>query len=169
MLHVERQRTINNAMPDEVFSTLSNPDGLTRLLPRLRKAELSNQGDTSAHLALYISIGSMFGTLRFDGTLQWEEPHEIALSIKNPLPAEVRWNLQPDGHNTDVRVAIRMNLDPLLGPMKHFIPMHIVEDMIKKDLGQALQELATRLESNPEPYVCPMPQLCSLPQAGLAF
>lgn len=168
MLRVERHRMIETASPEDIFRVLSNTEGLTRLLPRLRKAELHDENETSARLVLHISIGSMFGTVRFDGSLQWVEPREITLRIRNPLPADVVWHLTPQGFGTRVGVTISMNLDPLLGPMKHFIPVSIVEEMIGKDLDHSLKEVSARLEPHPSPSFCPIPQFCTV-QPGFAF
>ncbi len=169
MVRVERQKHIPSATPEEVFTILSDPDGLTRLLPRLRKAELSDQGNNQARLILFIAIGSVFGTLRFEGNLQWNEPENITLSVRNPLPADIRWTLSQHDQGTEVKVAISVDLKPLLGPMVNFVPLNIVNEMIGKDLDHALREIANQIQNEKKPYTCPLPQLCLVSQAGLAY
>jgi carbon monoxide dehydrogenase subunit G len=169
MLHVTRQKNISGAAPDDVFTVLSNPDGLTRLLPRLRKAEVYDKHDNQARMSLHISIGSVFGTLRFEGNLHWSEPYEIKLSIQNPLPANIHWTLSSTyDHETNVNVTISLDLKPLLGPMVNFVPLGGVEDMIGKDLEHALREIEKHVESEPRPYLCDLPQFCLVPHAGFA-
>jgi carbon monoxide dehydrogenase subunit G len=169
MLRVERQKQIPSATPEDVFTMLSDPDGLSRLLPRLRKAELSDRGPDHARLVLFISIGSVFGTLRFEGNLHWVEPEQITLSVQNPLPATIHWSLTQADQGTDVKVTISLDLKPLLGPMVNFVPLNIVNEMIGKDLEHALREIASQIQTDKKPYTCPLPQLCLVSQAGLAF
>ncbi len=163
MLNVQRQRHISSATPKEVFAVLSDPNGLTQLLPRLRKAELQNRDDDNARLTLCISIGSVFGTVCFKGTLQWVEPNQITYRVKNPLPAEICWSLPPVGNGTDVRIAASMDLKPLLGPMVHFIPQSLVEELMAQDFDQLLKDLAARFE------YCPLPMHTLRPQQAFAL
>lgn len=146
MIHVDRERHIAHATPEEVFAVLSNPEGLSGLLPRLRKAIVEEQNDDRARLTLCISIGSVFGTVCFAGKLVWEEPNNIAFQVSNPLSAKIQWSLQPDGDGTKVRVTATLDLKPLLGPMIHFVPTDIVQDMIGNELAHALRELERRVQ-----------------------
>lgn len=157
MIRVERQITIESATAREVFVELSDPHGLTTLLPRLRKATLEESGDERALLTLCISVGNMFGTICFAGNLSWTEPEEIVFQVAKPIDAKIRWTLTPTERGTKVQVAASMNLTPLLGPMAMFVPQDIVQDIIGSELEHALRQVASRFE------------MCALPEGTFAF
>lgn len=157
MIRVERQINIESATAREVFVELSDPHGLSTLIPRLRKATLEESSDERARLTLCISIGSMFGTICFAGNLSWTEPEEIVFQVAKPIDAKIRWTLTPKEHGTNVKVTATMNLAPLLGPMAMFVPQDIVQDIIGSELEHALRQVASRFE------------MCALPESSYAF
>jgi hypothetical protein len=157
MIKVERHILIETVTPREVFAELSNPENLTTLLPRLRKATLDESTNDSARLTLCITIGNMFGTICFGGHLNWVEPSEINFHVKKPIDAKIQWFLTPTNLGTNVNVVACMDISPLLGPMAFFVPNDMVGNIIGSDLEHALQQVASRFE------------LCLLPAISLAF
>jgi carbon monoxide dehydrogenase subunit G len=148
MIRVNREILIESVSPDRIFTVLSNPEVLDKLLPRLQKATLEESDTDRARLTLCLSIGSMFGTICFAGKLEWTEPEEIIFSVSKPLDAQIRWTLTPTEQGTIVKVTASLDLAPLLGPMVHFIPKHIPNEMIGKELQHALTELNARFEQD---------------------
>jgi carbon monoxide dehydrogenase subunit G len=146
MIKVTRKIRIESANPHDVFMVLSNPEGLTHLMPRLRKATLEDSGEDKARLTLCVSVGSVFGTICFNGNLRWEEPEKIIFRVGKPVDAEIHWTLTPADEDTIVAVSISLDLAPLLGPMAGFVPQDMVSDIIGKELEHALREIDSRLE-----------------------
>ena len=149
MIKVTRRSFIEGATPNEIFAALSDPNGLTQLLPRVRKVEMLNRKETSARLVTYMAMGGIFGTIRCEGTLTWKEPEEILFVVRVPLPVETRWSLTPGVNGTEVKAAITLDLAPLLGPMAQFVPAQSVGEMMAKEIEVALQGIVARC-SRPE-------------------
>ncbi len=145
MIRVDRRKYIEAATPEYVFAALSDPQGIERLLPRMRKVEIRSRSGNSAHVVTHMAIGGIFGTIPCEGQLQWVEPHEIIFRVKKPLPVEVHWKLAHAVDGTDLQVDMLLDLAPLLGPMAAFVPTQSVIDMIGKELDHALKEMSVRL------------------------
>jgi hypothetical protein len=164
MIDITRRLVIEGYFPEEVFSMLARPDVLAQLLPRLRKFEIAERRDNQARLALSIAIGKRFGTVRFSGGLRWNEPHEILFLVRDPLPADVRWSIDPLQVGTRIQVDVSLDLKPWLGPMIHIVPKPIVREMVGSELEHALEKIATQLRAEAKPQVCPFPEVCLLQQ-----
>ena len=144
MITVVRKSHINSVTPMDVFTTLSDPQSLSQLLPRVRKSEILEEHENTARLVTYMSMGGFFGTIRCEGDLHWIEPHEIVFQVRNPLPLETRWTLSESINGTDIHVTMALDLKPLLGPMAQFVPTQAVAEMIGAELDQTLKAIAKR-------------------------
>jgi carbon monoxide dehydrogenase subunit G len=169
MVYVDRRNFIKSATPEAVATLLFDAESLIRVLPRMRKAELFDHHEDGARLVFYLSLGNLLGTHRFDGMLARVGSNEVRFFMPRQRTAEIRWIIDPDVEGVYLRVAMSLELAALLGPMSHFLPRRMVEDMIANEIDQAFQELSHRFEHPSTPNVCPIPQLCLLsPQALLA-
>jgi carbon monoxide dehydrogenase subunit G len=144
MITVSRRSTIEGASPAEVFASLSDPNRIGQLLPRVSKVEMldRNLETRTARLVTHMSLGGMFGTIRCEGDLTWTEPGEILFKVRTPVPVETRWTLTPAVGGTDLHASMALNLDPMLGPMAAFVPVQAVADMLAKELEAALKAIS---------------------------
>jgi carbon monoxide dehydrogenase subunit G len=144
MIKVSRRSYIEGATPETIFAALSDPNGLTQLLPRVRQVEMLERKANWAKLVTHMSLGGIFGTIRCEGELTWVEPSEIIFTVRKPLPVETRWTLTPAVNGTDLQAAIALDLAPMLGPMAQFVPTDSVADMMAKELESALASIKAR-------------------------
>lgn len=162
IIEVSRHLVIEGFWPETVFSTLARPDVLAGLLPRLRSFAISERREHQARLAIAIAIGKKFGTVRFTGNVRWRAPDHILFQVRDPLPADVRWNLLAVDEGTLVEVMVWLDLHPWLGPMAYLIPRTIVQGMVGNELEHALAKIAAVLRTEHPPQSCPFPELCLL-------
>lgn len=147
MIKVSRRNYIEGVTPEQIFAALSDPKGLTQLLPRVRQVEMVEKSAERARLVTHMSLGGIFGTIRCEGDLTWTEPREIVFIVRRPLPVETRWTLTPAVNGTELQAAIALDLAPLLGPMAQFVPTQSVADMMAKELETALAMIDARSSS----------------------
>lgn len=141
MINVNLRSYIKGASPEDIFIALSDPQGLKALMPRMRKIEYRDEEANSAQVVMHISIGSTFGTIRCEGTLNWVESQELSFVVKNPLPVETRWKLSPAVNGTELNISMNLDLVPLVGKMAKFIPKSAVEDMMIKEMTHAINQI----------------------------
>jgi carbon monoxide dehydrogenase subunit G len=146
MIKVDLRHYIENATPAEVFLALSDPDGLMDLLPRLRKAEMTNIQTNQAHLVMHIWIGQIVDMVHCEGKLTWVEEREISFVVQKPLPVKVHWALAPGVLGTDIRLTLTLDLAPLLGPIAFLVPNEVVKTLIVRELEHALLQIPKRLK-----------------------
>ncbi len=146
MMHIQRQGPIGSADAETLFAILSDPHELSRLLPRLRKVEREEFRDNGARFALCMAVGSMLGTICFEGILLWVESNEIVLVVRNSMHAEIHWTLRPGSTGNELHVSAQVDLRPLLGPMTSFLPLTPIYQVIGNEIDHALAELAMRFE-----------------------
>lgn len=141
MITLTRSRTVA-ASPEEIFALLSDPNQLTTLLPRIQRVEVLERHADHARLATHMSLGHGFGTVRCEGELHWNAPHEINFTVQKPLPVQNNWSLVavPDG--TEISVTMSLDLAPMLGPFAQFVPTVAVSDMLSRDLEDTLNQIA---------------------------
>jgi hypothetical protein len=144
MIKVGRRCHIEGVTPEQVFTTLSNPSLISQILPRVQKTELHDRDDVARHakLVTYMSMGGLFGTIRCEGDLTWQDNREIVFTVRTPLPVETRWVISPAINGTDIQVVMGIDLKPLLGAMASFVPEKTVADMLGSDLETALRGVA---------------------------
>jgi hypothetical protein len=151
MITVDRSRHIN-ATPQAIFAALSDPDNLSKLLPRVRRIECIQRGTDRARVATHMALG-LFGDIRSEGEVRWQTDREVVFSSRRPVPIESRWTLTPTDGGTDLRATLSLDLTPLIGPFAAFVPPDQVTRMIAPDLDTALAEIASRVESQREHVV----------------
>ncbi len=144
MIKVGRRCHIEGVTPEQVFATLSDPALVSQILPRVQKTELLDRDDVARHARMitYMAMGGLFGTIRCEGELTWQDNREIVFSVRTPLPVETRWVLSPAINGTDLQATMSINLAPLLGMMASFVPEKTVTDMLGADLETALRGVA---------------------------
>jgi carbon monoxide dehydrogenase subunit G len=140
---VERNRRIA-ASVDRVFATLSDPQTLAGLLPRVKRVEVLWRGASSARVATHMAMGP-FATIRSEGDVHWQQDQEVVFKSHHPVSVESRWSFVPDGKGTDLRVKLTIDLAPMLGPLAAMVPADQVAGMIGPDLDHALTALARRV------------------------
>ncbi|ABU57916.1 MULTISPECIES: SRPBCC family protein [Roseiflexus] len=143
---VERNRRIA-ASADRVFATLSDPQTLAGLLPRVKKVEVLHRGASSARVATHMAMGP-FATIRSEGDVRWKQDQEVVFTSRHPVTVESHWSFVPEGKGTDLRVKLTIDLAPMLGPLAAMVPADQVASMIGPDLDQALSALARRIEGS---------------------
>ncbi|WP_028458363.1 SRPBCC family protein [Chloroflexus sp. Y-396-1] len=144
MIKVGRRCHIEGVTPEQVFTTLSDPSLIGQILPRVQKTELYDRDDIARHakLVTHMSMGGLFGTIRCEGDLTWQDNREIVFTVRTPLPVETRWVISPAINGTDVQVVMGIDLKPILGAMAAFVPEKTVADMLGSDLETALRGVA---------------------------
>ncbi|NJK81035.1 MAG: SRPBCC family protein [Chloroflexaceae bacterium] len=146
MIKFTLKKHIAYTAPQEVFETLSEPEGLKALLPRMRKIEFKNRTAHKADVVMHIAIGQMFGVIRCEGQLAWVEPESLTFKVQSPLPVETVWKLTPARNGTDVHITMSLDLVPLLGPMAAFVPTDIVIEMMTNEIKHAMREVEARIQ-----------------------
>lgn len=146
MITVSRRSTIEATTPEEVFTALSDPDRISHLLPRMKKVEILNRDmeARTARLVTYMSMGGIFGTIRCEGDLTWEEPSDIVFKVRTPLPLETQWTLTPAINGTELYATMSLDLEPMLGAMTAFVPTQVVSDILGHELDAALKSISER-------------------------
>ncbi|MGQ9548777.1 MAG: SRPBCC family protein [Roseiflexus sp.] len=144
VVSVERNRRIA-ASANRVFATLSDPHTLAGLLPRVKKVEVLQRGESSARVATHMAMGP-FATIRSEGDVFWQQDQEVVFTSRHPVSVESRWSFVPDGRETELRVTLMIDLAPMLGPFAAMVPSDQVTAMIGPDLDQALSAIARRIE-----------------------
>ena len=124
MMKVGRRIRIPGVHPEQVFALLSEQTVSGSLLPRVRRVELLDRDETArrARLVTHMSMGGVFGTIRCEGELTWQDNREVVFLVRTPLPVETRWTLVPATDGTDLQASMGLDLVPLLGPMAAFVP-----------------------------------------------
>ncbi len=144
LVTVERHRRIA-ASNSHVFAVLSDPQTLAGLLPRVKKVEIMQRGESRARVATHMAVGP-FTTIRSEGEVRWLQDQEVVFSARHPLTVESRWSFVPAGTATDLRVTLTIDLAPMLGPLAAMVPHEHVAGMVAPDLEHALTALARRIE-----------------------
>jgi hypothetical protein len=149
MITVTRRSHIEATTPDQIFAALSDPKMIGQLLPRVQKVEMLSRDDVArkARLVTHMSMGGIFGTIRCEGDLTWQEPSEIVFRVRTPLPVETKWILNPAVNGTEIVATMALDLAPMLGPMAAFVPVKEVGEMLAKELDIALKSIAERVSS----------------------
>lgn len=144
MIKVGRRCHIEGVTPEQLFATLSDPALISQILPRVQKSELHDRDDIArrARLVTYMSMGGLFGTIRCEGDLTWQDNREIIFTVRTPLPVETRWVLNQGVNGTDLQLVMGIDLAPMLGMMASFVPEKTVADMLGSDLETALRSVA---------------------------
>lgn len=147
MIKVARRVYIEGTTPEAIFAALSDPKSIAQLLPRVQKVEMLNRDDVArkARLVTYMSLGGMFGTIRCEGELSWEDGREIVFDVRTPVAVETRWVLTPGVNGAEITASMALNLAPMLGPMAAFVPTQQVADMLAAELENTLRAIAKRM------------------------
>jgi ribosome-associated toxin RatA of RatAB toxin-antitoxin module len=147
MIKVARRAYIEGTTPEAIFAALSDPKSIAQLLPRVQKVEILSRDDVArkARLVTHMGLGGIFGTIRCEGDLSWEDNREILFTVRTPIPVETRWSLAPGVNGAEVRASMGLNLAPLLGPMAAFVPTQQVGDMLAAELESALKAIARQM------------------------
>lgn len=169
MIYVERYRTIQSIPPEMLRALLFHPPSLSMLIPRLRNVESGEFQDNILPLALSISFGNLFGSVRLQGYMWQASPHEIIFHIPGRNPSELRWSLVPDQHGTVLRIHVALDLAPILGPMVHFLPRKRIEETIANEIDHAFETIAAYFENPSVPQICPTPHISSFAPHALAL
>jgi carbon monoxide dehydrogenase subunit G len=144
MINVKRERQVD-ASPQDVFAALADPANLARIIPRVRRVELVEQGVGRARVATHMAIGP-FGDIRSEGDVRWEDNREVVFSARKPMAVEARWTLTPAAGGTHLAATLSLDLASLLGPLAAFVPQSEVAKVIGPDLDAALAAIARRVE-----------------------
>lgn len=147
MIKVARRAYIEGTTPEAIFAALSDPARIGQLLPRVQRVELLSRDDVArkARLVTHMGLGGIFGTIRCEGDLSWEENREILFQVRTPLPVETRWTLAQGVNGAEVRATMSLDLAPMMGPMAAFVPVQQVSDMLAAELETALKALARQV------------------------
>jgi Polyketide cyclase / dehydrase and lipid transport len=147
MIKVARRAYIEGTTPEAIFAALSDPKSIGQLLPRVQKVEMLNRDDVArkAKLVTHMGLGGVFGTIRCEGDLTWEDNREILFTVRTPVPVETRWLLSSGVNGADVRASMSLDLGPMLGPMAAFVPVQQVSDMLASELESALKAIARQM------------------------
>lgn len=149
MITVNRRAYLEDTTPEAIFATLSDPDGIAELLPRMQRVELLDRDDLqgTARLVTYMGLGGIFGTIRCEGDLTWIEPREILFKVRSPVALETRWTLSTAVNGTAIQAAMSLDLAPMLGPMAAFVPVQQVAEILGGELDVALKLIANKMRA----------------------
>lgn len=151
MIKVARRAYIEGTTPEAIFAALSDPKSIGQLLPRVQKVEMLNRDDVArkAKLVTHMGLGGIFGTIRCEGDLTWEDNREILFTVRTPVPVETRWLLSPGVNGAEIRASMSLDLAPMLGAMAAFVPVQQVSDMLASELESALKAIARQMRDAP--------------------
>ena len=144
MIRINRTRYIE-ATPEAVFATLSDPNNLAGLMPRVRRIEMLDRQPDRARIATQMTIGP-FSNIRSEGDVRWQAGREVVFSSHTPVSVEARWILTPCGSGTNLQAVFSLDLAPLMGKLAALVPQQDVANMVGPDLDAALAEVARRVE-----------------------
>lgn len=144
---VSRARHIA-APPAVVFATLSDPAALAGMLPRVKRVELLERGESSARIATHMQI-TPFNTVRAEGEVRWHGTREIIFSTRQPIGVETRLELRPTASGTNVYATLTLELGSVLGPLAAFVPADQVAGAAGPDLDATLVAIARAAEARP--------------------
>jgi|YNPBryantNP2012_1023418.scaffolds.fasta_scaffold02702_7 ribosome-associated toxin RatA of RatAB toxin-antitoxin module len=150
MINVTRQAYLEGFTPAEIFATLSDSQAIAHILPRVQRVEVTRRDDAArtARLVTYMNIGGIFGTIRSEGELSWDDDRAIRFKVRTPVQVETSWELLPVRTGTDIQLTTSLNLAPMLGPMAAFVPTQQVSDMMATELEGVLKALARRMRES---------------------
>ncbi|MEN9935103.1 MAG: hypothetical protein RLZZ387_1682 [Chloroflexota bacterium] len=141
---VSRARHIA-APPEAVFAALSNPVRLAGILPRVKKVELLEQGESRARIATHMQI-TPFNTVRAEGEVRWQGTREIVFSTTHPVTVETRLELRPTATGTNVYATLTLNLAPMMGAFAAFVPQDQVANVTGPELEATLSAISRAVE-----------------------
>lgn len=147
MIKVTRRAYLEGSTPAEIFAALSDPSSIAQILPRVRRVEMLNRDESArrARLVTHMGLGGIFGTIRCEGDLTWEDGREILFKVRTPVPVETRWTLTQGVGGTELHATMTLDLAPMLGPMAAFVPVQQVSDMLAAELEAALTAIDSRM------------------------
>lgn len=147
MIKVTRRAYLEETTPEAIFTALSDPKSIAKILPRVQKVEMLNRDDVNrkARLVTHMGLGGMFGTIRCEGDLTWVDGREILFKVRTPVAVETRWQLTQAVNGTELQATMALDLAPILGPMAAFVPTQQVADMLAAELESALKAIAAQL------------------------
>ncbi len=150
MINVTRQAYLEGFTPAEIFATLSDTQALAHILPRVQRVEVTqrNNDTRTARVVTYMNIGGIFGTIRSEGELTWENDRAIRFKVRTPVQVETTWELVQVKTGTDIQLTTSLNLAPMLGPMASFVPTQQVSEMMATELETVLKALARRMRES---------------------
>ncbi|NTU78746.1 MAG: cyclase [Chloroflexales bacterium] len=150
MIKVNRRAYLEHTTPEAIFATLSDPNGIAKLLPRMQKVDLLDRDDVNckARLVTHMSLGGIFGTIRCEGDLTWVEPREILFKVRTPVPVETRWVLTSAVNGADIQATMTLDLTPMLGPMAAFVPTQQVAEILAAELDAALKAITNKMRDS---------------------
>lgn len=151
MIKVARRAYIEGTTPEAIFAALSDPKSIASILPRVQKVEMLSRDDVArkARLVTYMGLGGIFGTIRCEGDLTWEDGREIVFTVRTPVTVETRWTLATGVNGTEIKASMGLDLAPMLGPMAAFVPTQQVADMLASELESALRSIARAVSVAP--------------------
>lgn len=149
MIKVARRAYIEGTTPEAIFAALSDPKSIASILPRVQKVEMLSRDEVTrkARLVTHMGLGGIFGTIRCEGDLTWEDGREILFTVRTPVPVETRWTLSSGVNGAEIRASMSLDLAPMLGPMAAFVPTQQVADMLAAELESALKAIAREVST----------------------
>lgn len=133
------------AAPEEVFAALADPGALAGLLPRVRKVELLEQGDSWARIVTHMQVTPLIA-VRAEGAVRWRAAREVVFSTARPVGVETRIELRPTPSGTNVYVTLALDLAPMIGPLAALVPAGQVAAAVAPDLDATLEAIARAAE-----------------------
>jgi hypothetical protein len=143
-ISVQRARYIA-APPEAVFAALSNPANLGKMLPRVKKVELLEQGESEARIATHMQL-TPFNTVRAEGHVRWKGTREIIFSTRHPVQVETRLELRPAVGGTNLYATLNLDLTPMMGALAALVPQDQVAAAAGPDLDATLTAIARATE-----------------------
>lgn len=133
------------APPAVVFAALSDPAALAGVLPRVKRVELLERGESSARIATHMQL-TPFNTVRAEGEVRWNGTREIIFRTQEPMGVETRLELRPTASGTNVYATLTLDLSSVMGPLAAFVPADQVAGAAGPDLDATLVAIARAAE-----------------------
>lgn len=138
MITINRERPVPYH-PDDVWTLLSEPANLPRIMPRITRVEVGAATPQGIPLTAHFNLGSQLGQRSAPGVFRAVDGRDVSYQATKPMPVLARWLLLPVATGTLLQATLQFNLKPLLGPLAMMAPLAMIKKNVTGELDLALQ------------------------------
>ncbi|GAC1538449.1 MAG: hypothetical protein NVS2B7_09430 [Herpetosiphon sp.] len=136
---IERRRQIP-APPEQVLKIISDPEQLSRLMPRAEQVEIVPRPEGRARVSITMRAGPL-GRRRIDGEAR-PLPDGLRFIAVVPVEIDMQITVKAAESGSEVTSRLDINLAKLLGPLARLMPKTVLD----REVGQQLDDSLNALE-----------------------
>ncbi len=130
--------------PTTIYSVLSNPDKLARVVKRLHSVTvLERTGDQGAVRAVIDLPGGKF--IETEGHVEGLEDQNLHFQTEQPFPLKISWALQSETQDTRSGTAVEYTVAVDFSPVLAFISGMVLNGFLSSEMEGDLQRLTDLL------------------------